>query len=58
MHGEPAGRFFARPDVRFIPLAGTPAVVSVVSRAGDRRPAVLAFRRAARANADRNFLGT
>jgi DNA-binding transcriptional LysR family regulator len=58
MHGEPAGRFFARPDVRFIPLAGTPAVVSVVSRAGDRRPAVLAFRRAARAHADRNFLGT
>jgi len=58
IHGEPARRFFARPDVRFIPLAGPPAVVSVVSREADRRPAVLAFRRAARAVADRNFLGT
>lgn len=58
MHGEPARRFFARPDVRFIPLAGPPAVVSVVSREADRRPAVLAFRRAALAVADRNFLGT
>jgi DNA-binding transcriptional LysR family regulator len=58
VHGEPARRFFARPDVRFIPLDGTPAVVSVVSREADRRPAVLAFRRAARAVADRNFLGT
>jgi DNA-binding transcriptional LysR family regulator len=58
IHGEPARRFFARPDVRFIPLAGPPAVVSVVSREADRRPAVLAFRRAARAVADRNFLGS
>ncbi len=58
VHGEPARRFFARPDVRFIPLAGIPAVVSVVSREADRRPAVLAFRRAALAVADRNFLGT
>jgi hypothetical protein len=33
-------------------------VVSVVSREADRRPAVLAFRQAARAVADRNFLGT
>jgi DNA-binding transcriptional LysR family regulator len=58
IHGEPARRFFARPDVRFIPLAGAPAVVSVVSREADRRPAVLAFRRAARAVADRNLAGT
>ena len=58
VHGEPAARYFPRPDVRFIPLAGSPAVVSVVTREADRRPAVLAFRRAARANADRNFLGT
>jgi DNA-binding transcriptional LysR family regulator len=58
IHGEPAARFFARPDVRFIPLDGPAALVSVVSRQADRRPAVLAFRRAARAVADRNFLGT
>jgi hypothetical protein len=58
MHGEPARRFFARPDVRFIPLAGAPAVVSVVTREADARQAVLAFRRAALAVADRNFLGT
>jgi DNA-binding transcriptional LysR family regulator len=47
LHGEPARRFFARPDVRFVPLAGPPAVVSVLSRPSDLRPAVLAFRRAA-----------
>jgi DNA-binding transcriptional LysR family regulator len=58
VHGEPARRFFARPDVRFIPLAGAPAVVSVVTREMDSRPAVLAFRHAAQAIADRNFLGT
>jgi DNA-binding transcriptional LysR family regulator len=58
VHGEPARRFFARPDVRFIPLAGAPAVVSVVTREADSRPAVLAFRHAAQAIADRNFLGT
>jgi hypothetical protein len=47
IHGEPAGRFYARPDVRFVPLAGTPTIVSVVSRESDQRPSVQAFRLAA-----------
>ena len=43
-----------------MPMAGVHAIVSVVSRANDRRPAVEAFRRAARAIAelDHNRTGT
>jgi DNA-binding transcriptional LysR family regulator len=48
LHGEPASRFFARPDVRFIPFDGTPTFVSLVTRESDTRPAVQAFCRAAR----------
>jgi DNA-binding transcriptional LysR family regulator len=44
IHGEPATRFLAHPGVRFVPLEGPPAVVSLVSRAEDRRPLVSAFR--------------
>lgn len=68
IHGDPARWFFAHPQVRYVPLAGAPAIVSVVSREHDRRPAVLAFRRAAQALAaleragpvcgDHNRLGT
>jgi DNA-binding transcriptional LysR family regulator len=49
VHGAPAQWFFPHPDVRYVPMAGTRAIVSVVSRENDRRPAVAAFRRAARA---------
>lgn len=47
VHGDPARRFYARPDVRFVPLAGAPAQVSVATRAADRSRAALAFRQAA-----------
>jgi len=49
VHGEPARRFFPHPGVRYVPLAGPAALVSVASREGDERPAVRAFREAARA---------
>ena len=48
VHGTPARWFFPHPGVRYVPLAGKAAVVSVVSRENDRRREVLAFRRAAR----------
>jgi len=48
VHGEPARRFFPRADVRFVPLDGPPAQVSVATREGDRRPGVEAFRQATR----------
>jgi DNA-binding transcriptional LysR family regulator len=47
VHGDPARRFFDRPDVRFVPLAGEPCEVSVASRADDRSRAAVAFRQAA-----------
>jgi hypothetical protein len=60
IHGAPAQWFFPHPDVCYVPIAGVHAIVSVVSRANDRRPAVEAFRRAARAIAelDHNRTGT
>jgi len=60
IHGAPAQWFFPHPDVCFVPIAGVHAIVSVVSRADDRSPAVEAFRRAARAIAelDHNRTGT
>jgi hypothetical protein len=67
VHGAPAQWFFPHPGVRYVPMAGTHAIVSVVSRENDRRPAVEAFRRAAHALAaleprpllaDRNRSGT
>ena len=60
IHGAPAQWFFPHPDVCYVPMAGVHAIVSVVSRANDRRPAVEAFRRAARAIAelDHNRTGT
>jgi DNA-binding transcriptional LysR family regulator len=48
IHGAPARWFFPHPDVCYVPLSGVHAVVSVVSRENDHRPAVQAFRRAAR----------
>lgn len=52
LHGAAAGQFYARPDVRYVPLDGEPVTVAVATRRGDDRPAVEAFRRAARAVAD------
>ncbi len=57
IHGEPARRFFPHPGVRYVPMDGNPAIVSVASRADDRSPAVRAFRRAARAGADERVGG-
>lgn len=62
LHGEPARRFFPHPDVRYVPMEGPGASVSVASRPGDRREAVAVFRAAARAAAavdlpDRNRSG-
>ncbi|HEX4250758.1 MAG TPA: LysR substrate-binding domain-containing protein [Pseudonocardia sp.] len=48
IHIEPARRYFPHPGVAYVPLDGAPIRVSVASRAGDERPAVRAFRRAAR----------
>lgn len=60
LHAEPARRFFPHPGVRYVPMDGPPATVSVASRPGDRRDAVTAFRAAARAVArlDHNRSGT
>jgi DNA-binding transcriptional LysR family regulator len=62
LHGEAASRYYPRPDVRFISLDGPPCEVALATRCGDDRPAVQAFRRAARifslvTAADRNFPG-
>ncbi|MQA08947.1 MAG: LysR family transcriptional regulator [Pseudonocardiaceae bacterium] len=48
LHGDPARWFFPHPDVRYVPLDGEHAIVSVVSREDENRPVVRAFRRAAR----------
>lgn len=60
LHAEPARRFFPHPGVRYVPMDGPPATVSVASRPGDRHHAVTVFRAAARAVArlDRNRTGT
>lgn len=62
LHAEPARRYFPHPGVRYVPLEGPPATISVASRPGDRREAVAVFRAAARAVAatdlpDRNRSG-
>ena len=44
IHGEPAARFLAHPAVRFVPLDGSPAVVSLASRPADSSPLVRTFR--------------
>ncbi|WP_406232162.1 LysR family transcriptional regulator [Nocardia sp. NBC_01009] len=46
VHGAAASRYFARPDVRFVLLDGTPAEVAVATRRSDNRPIVQAFRQA------------
>ena len=47
MHGAAAGRYFPRPDVRFVPFEAPPVEVAVVTRVADTRLVVEAFRRAA-----------
>ncbi|CAA9258289.1 MAG: Transcriptional regulator, LysR family [uncultured Actinomycetospora sp.] len=47
LHGDPARRFFPRPDVRFVPIAGPVCQVSVATRADDASRTALAFRQAA-----------
>jgi DNA-binding transcriptional LysR family regulator len=47
LHAAAAARYYPRPDVRFVPVAGPPVEIAVAARSGDRRPAVAAFRRAA-----------
>lgn len=48
IHGAEAARFFAHPDVCFVPLKGPPITTAVATRHDDTRPAVAAFRAAAR----------
>jgi DNA-binding transcriptional LysR family regulator len=48
VHGAVAARFYAHPDVRFVPLEGAPVVTAVATRRDDDRPIVQAFRAAAR----------
>ncbi|MFI8588920.1 LysR family transcriptional regulator [Pseudonocardia alni] len=59
MHAEPAARFFPHPCVRYIPMEGAPATVSVASRPGDHREVVTMFRAAVRAAVamERTMLG-
>ncbi|MDD7968558.1 LysR family transcriptional regulator [Actinomycetospora lemnae] len=47
VHGELAERYFPRPDVCFVPLAGEDAQVSVATRPDDDSRTALAFRQAA-----------
>jgi DNA-binding transcriptional LysR family regulator len=62
VHGELASRFFPHPDVRYVPLAGQDARVSVATRAEDCSATTLAFRQAAElvgtSRGDRNRIGT
>lgn len=47
VHGELARRFFPRPDVRYVPLEGEHAQVSVATRPDDDSRTAVAFRHAA-----------
>jgi len=47
LHLEAARRFFPHPDVRFVPVDGPRGEICLATRAGDERPSVQAFRRAA-----------
>ncbi len=49
LHAALAEIYFPRPDVRFVPCEGPPCDVAIATRVGDRRPAVVAFRRTATA---------
>ena len=53
LHGSAAARYYARPDVRFVPFDGAPVEVAAVIRESDNRSIVQAFRRAAAAVAAR-----
>lgn len=48
IHGAAAATFFSHPDVCFVPLEGPPITAAVATRHGESRPAVLAFRSAAK----------
>lgn len=48
MHGAEAEHFYARPDVRFVPLDGAPVITALATRSSDDRPSVEAFRLAVR----------
>jgi len=47
VHGEPAARYFARPDVRFVPFDGPLCEVSVATRVDEHGQVATAFRHAA-----------
>lgn len=47
LHAAAAAWYYPRPDVRFVPVEGSPVEIAVATRSGDQRPAVAAFRRAA-----------
>lgn len=49
LHAAVAARYYPRPDVRFVPVEGSPVEIAVATRSGDQRPGVAAFRRAAAA---------
>lgn len=49
VHAEAAAQYYPHPEVRFVPLEGTPVQAAVATRTGDRRPGTEAFRRAAAA---------
>lgn len=49
VHGAVAARYFARPDVRFVPLEGDPIEVAIVTREDDTRPMIETVRLAAAA---------
>lgn len=62
LHAEPARRYFPHPGVRYVPLEGPAATISVASLPDDRREIVQVFRAATRAVAaadlpDRNRSG-
>jgi hypothetical protein len=42
LHLDAARRFFPHPDVRFVPIDGPRGEISIATREGDERPAVLA----------------
>jgi DNA-binding transcriptional LysR family regulator len=44
IHAEPARRYLAHPEVRYVPLEGPPAVVAVATRPRDNSDPVAAFR--------------
>jgi DNA-binding transcriptional LysR family regulator len=49
LHAAAAAYYYPRPDVRFVPMAGPPVQIAIATRIEDRRPGVVAFRRAAAA---------